>query len=63
MFTEPVSFLDNVLGETGFLMLFPAGIWWLGKGALEHVSAGKVARKQYASNARRSGPADRYAPL
>lgn len=44
-------------------MLLPAGIWWLGKGALEHVSEGKVARKQYASNARRSGPADRYAPL
>lgn len=44
-------------------MLLPAVIWWFGKGALEHVSAGKVARKQYASNARRSGPADRYAPL
>lgn len=30
---------------------------------MEHVSEGKVARKQYASNARRSGPADRSAPL
>lgn len=42
-------------------MLLPARIWWLGKGALEHVSARKVARKQYASYARRSGSADRYA--
>ncbi len=63
MFTEPVSSWTMSLERRASYMLLPAGIWWLGKGELEHVSAGEVARKQYASNARRSGSADRYAPL
>lgn len=43
MFTEPVSSWTMSLKRRASYMLLPAVIWWLGKGALEHVSAGKVA--------------------
>lgn len=57
MFTEPVSSWTMSLKRRAPYMLLPAVIWWFGNVPLEHVSARKVA------NARRSGPADRYAPL
>ena len=45
MFTEPVSSWTMSLKRRASYMLLPAGIWWPGKGALEHVSDGKVAKK------------------
>ena len=59
MFTEPVSSWTMSLKRRASYMLLPAVIWWFDNGPLEHVSARKVA---ICINARRSGPADRYAP-
>lgn len=45
MFTEPVSSWTMSLKRRASYVLLPAVIWRLGNVPLEHVSAGKVARK------------------